>query len=254
MDKLSRTPPVSVRRQLRREVGFGCPVSGCGCPYLEYHHFDPEWSEFNHHNPDGMIALCQKHHSKAGAWTLEQCRELKRNPNTTGISGRFEWMRRELVAIVGGNYYLETPNIVVIQGVPVIWFDRDPQGYLLLGLRMLSVTGEPRAHLLENDWEVLGSPVEVESPPSGSLLRVRYENGDDLRIKFKQWGAMAEVAEAHPAIQNFQESIAFPLVTAEISMSVAGTDIRFDAKSTQIGGLHMTGNTFNRCGSGLVVD
>jgi len=30
----TRTPPVEVRRRLRRKVGFGCPIPGSGSPYL----------------------------------------------------------------------------------------------------------------------------------------------------------------------------------------------------------------------------
>lgn len=125
MSELNRRPPAAVRRQLRREVSFGCPVSGCGNPYLECHHFDPQWSEKPHHNPDGMIALCATNHAKADAWPVEHCRGLKAQPHTADVSGRFEWMRREVVAIAGGNYYHETPQIVVFRGEPLIWFERD---------------------------------------------------------------------------------------------------------------------------------
>lgn len=58
---LSRTPPIEVRRQLRKEVNFGCPVDGCGIPYLTWHHFDPPWNEKEHHDPNGMLALCANH-------------------------------------------------------------------------------------------------------------------------------------------------------------------------------------------------
>jgi hypothetical protein len=38
---LPRRPPMDVIRLLRSEVGFCCPVEGCGNPYLTWHHFDP---------------------------------------------------------------------------------------------------------------------------------------------------------------------------------------------------------------------
>lgn len=52
---MNRTPPEPVREILRKEVNFGCPIEGCGSPYLEYHHFDPPWHEREHHDPQGMI-------------------------------------------------------------------------------------------------------------------------------------------------------------------------------------------------------
>jgi hypothetical protein len=55
----SRTPPIAVRRKLRQEVGFACPVPDCGSPYLTWHHFDPPWHVTPQHEPAGMIALCK---------------------------------------------------------------------------------------------------------------------------------------------------------------------------------------------------
>jgi len=47
---LSRRPPAAVRRELRHEISFGCPASGCGNPYLQYHHFDPPWQKEHPHD------------------------------------------------------------------------------------------------------------------------------------------------------------------------------------------------------------
>lgn len=254
MQEIQRRPPTDVRRQLRREVGFGCPVGGCGNPYLEYHHFDPPWHVERHHNPSGMLALCANHHAKADALTVEQCRELKTGPQSATVRGRFEWMRREVVAIVGGNYYHETPHMVVSRGEPLIWFERDEDGYLLLNMRMLTASHERRAQLLANDWDIAGDPLDVESPPNGSYLRVRYSNGDDVRIRFKQWDSAESLGAKHPRILSLEDTISFPLVTVEIAMVVGGTGVRFDARSSEIGGLTMTGNIMSHCGAGLVID
>ena len=83
----SRKPGKEIRDLLRREVNYGCPVrfpdgSGCGCPVLTYHHFDPPWAGNFVHNPDGMIALCKLHNDLAdgGMWTDSQLRAMKRTP------------------------------------------------------------------------------------------------------------------------------------------------------------------------------
>jgi hypothetical protein len=150
---ISRTPPTSIRQELRREVGFGCPVPNpealCGNPYLYWHHFDPPFRERAHHDPAGMIALCAEHHAKAdaGAYTAEQLQEFKRGAaeNAGDVRGRFEWMRRDVLWVVGGNFYYETPTILACRGDPVVWINRDDEGYLLLNLRMLSTTTDERA-------------------------------------------------------------------------------------------------------------
>ena len=104
---MNRRPPLDIRKQLREEVGFGCPVPGYGRPYLEWHHFDPPWREKNHHNPNGMTALCREHHIQAdnGAFTKEQLLQFKRDgkANWQQVSGNFNWMRNRILAVVGGN-------------------------------------------------------------------------------------------------------------------------------------------------------
>ena len=79
---MDRRVPKDVSQILRRETNFGCPVDGCGVPYLEYHHFNPRWSEKQHHNPEGMIALCGVHHPLAdgGMFNRDQLEGMKKNP------------------------------------------------------------------------------------------------------------------------------------------------------------------------------
>lgn len=253
MENLGRKPPEAVKRKLRREVGFGCPVEGCGNPYLEYHHFDPQWSVQKHHNVEGMIALCATHHAKADAWTIEQCRELKKNPSTTQVNGRFEWMRRKIVAIIGGNYYYETPHMVVVEERPLVWFERDDRGYLLLSFRMLTTSGEPRTELLANDWNILGNPSDVESPPNGSRLRVKYDNGDEVKVLFKEWRSPSDLRQVHPRILSLGDELEFPLVTAELHMSIGGTGLIFNSKESRVSSITMTGNVISHCRAGLVI-
>jgi hypothetical protein len=97
---MNRNPKIDVVRQLRNEVGFGCPVYGCANPYLEYHHFDPPWHIENHHNPEGMIALCTQHHKQAdgGAYTNEQLHAMKNDSaHAEEVRGQFNWLRRNRI-------------------------------------------------------------------------------------------------------------------------------------------------------------
>lgn len=254
-DHLSRTPPVALRRELRREVGFGCPVQDCGNPYLEYHHFDPPWAVKEHHDPSGMIALCVEHHAKAAAWTTEQFRAMKSQPSDrAALRGRFEWMRDDVLAVVGGNLYYEVPNIFVVKGNRVIWFERDSECRLLLNLQLLTLSGQPRARLENNDWIIEGEPLEVESPPNGSSLKVRYDNGDSVSVKFREWTEVSKLAEHFPTTLGLKDYLKFPLVTVEITYAVAGTNINFDSKSTTLPGIRMTDCVIAYGTSALVFD
>lgn len=254
-DALSRTPQVDVRRLLRREVGFGCPADGCGNPYLEYHHFDPPWNVEHHHDPARMIALCATHHAKADAWSVEQVREMKASGKYRGlqVQGRLEWMREDVLAVIGGNYYYETPNMVVFRGQPLIWFQRDEERRLLLSMNMLSRSNEPRTSLVDNDWSLRGQPDDVESPPNGSRLNVKYANGDAVSIRFREWATAAALGGTYPRAVVLGDQLTFPLVTAEVSMAVGGTDFGFGPKETRFGGVTMTGNAASHCGAGLAI-
>jgi hypothetical protein len=75
---LARKPPADVRRQLRREAGFGCIV--CGFVFCHYEHIDPEFADATHHDPLRMAFLCGRCHvevtarrkSKDSVWTAKQ--------------------------------------------------------------------------------------------------------------------------------------------------------------------------------------
>ena len=240
---MNRTPPVAVLNQLRREVGFGCPVPGCGNPYLYWHHFDPPWREHEHHDPEGMIGLCSEHHAKAdaGAFTKEQLLNLKQQgaERAVKVKGGFDWMRRDLLAVVGGNFYHETPVVFQFRGDRVIWFNRDEEGYLLLNVRMLTVSQEPRMTIEVNFWLASGDPESLECPPSGRLLEVKYPNGDTLKVEFFELDSAAAASTRYPGARSEEWPVSFPLVAVEIRERVADTGIEFGPRETKLGGVVM---------------
>lgn len=282
-NRLRREPPAAVRRELAAEVGFGCPVEGCGSPYLTWHHFDPPWNERQHHEPTGMIALCREHHGKAdvGAFTAEQFRELKRvgRDRAQLLQGRFDWMRKDLLAVIGGNFYLRTPTALRVQNVPVVWFNRDEQDRLLVNLQALTTSGEPRMVMVDNFWITEGTDeAEIICPPSGRLVEAKYPNGDRLRVEFREIKTEQEFDERYPSpampetpdemkamleeagipepersSPTAQFEIAFPLTVVEITMKIAGLPIDFGPKGTTLGGSSASGNWMADCPVGMQI-
>jgi hypothetical protein len=250
---MDRTPPVEIRRILRREVGFGCPLSDCANPYLEYHHFDPPWHVEEHHEPRGMIALCAEHHRKAdgGAFTVDQLRELKR-PAVTEVVGRFDWLRNDVLAVVGGSLYYETPIIFAFKGERAIWFERDQSGLLLFNIRMVTQSGEQRLRLENNDWLVRGSPVDFESPPSGRRIYARYANGDSLKVEFRE---ITDLAAAHARYAHIPAehwlSMTLPITCVEVEEQFGGSEWGFGPTWTKLGGVRIRGAFVSHCGTGL---
>lgn len=277
----NRNIPAAVRRSLRQEVGFGCPVQGCGNPYLTYHHFDPEWHIEHHHDPPRMIALCQQHHDKAGVGTfsVEQLREMKATAQQRqgDVAGRFDWMKRDLLVIAGGNAYYENTYAIVLGDEPLLWFNRDEQRHQLLNIRMpLGPDGEERTSLVDNDWVLRGDPVDVTSRPSGDELKIVYQNGDTLSVKFRSMEEEALLTtypyasslsnERHlpdplpPWLDESRlprtEKTEFPITTVEVNLTLkspTGMSLELTPNGMWIGGrqgFHMTRCMFshNRVG------
>ena len=253
MSDLGRRPPRDVIRALRQEVGFCCPVRGCGNPYLTWHHFDPPWAVEHHHRPVGMIALCRQHADQAdhGAFTEDQLRELKRlgRERASEVRGRFNWMRQDLLAVVGGNFYYQLMTILEINDTKCIWLDRDEDGYLQLNFQMPTVTGRPRAQIEGNFWRVLPAVNEVVCPPSGRLVEVSYNNGDKFRAEF--FGIeSADALDARYRVANTRQwssNLQFPITAVEIWETAAGTSIEFGPSSSNVRGIqfkssYMQGN------------
>ncbi|UVM52220.1 MULTISPECIES: HNH endonuclease [unclassified Pseudomonas] len=253
---MDRKPKIDVRRQLRKEVGFGCPILGCGSPFLEWHHFDPPWRELNHHNPEGMIALCVEHHAQAdgGAFTVDQLKKLKKPKEGTGhVEGRFNWMRNELLMVVGGSYFVETYEAIRYQGNPLIWLSRDDEGYLLLNVAETTVDGEPRFSMEESFWTVHGNQEDVECPPSGKMLSVKYPNGDSCSVKFLELTSEEALRKQYAEAPEELFQIKTPLTAVEVTFRAKSIGLDIGPKRTIVGGNSMEGCFAIRCRTGVVI-
>jgi hypothetical protein len=256
-----RAPPTPVIRQLRQEVGFRCPVDGCGSPYLTWHHFDPAWRDEQRHRPPGMIALCVEHAAKAdgGAFTDDQLRTLKREgrAHADAAKGRFDWMRRDLLAVVGGNFYYRCPVVLQIGDRNVIWFSRDNAGSLLLNFWMPTASGQERARILENFWVVPPAVQDLECPPSGKRIHVHYANGDETRVEFFEIDSLTELIKRYPETGSIVRGAAinWPITGVELWEKAPGTQIEFGPKVTRIGGIQISGSFMSDIGgAGIHLD
>jgi hypothetical protein len=171
------------------------------------------------------------------------------------VSERFEWMRHEILVVVGGNFFFNTPIAVQYLEQPVVWYRRDERGRMLLNLRMITVSSEPRLVLEDNDWLLLGSPVDFESPPSGKRIAAHYANGDALTIEFLDLDsgeAFERRYREHGLNQNMIDLLesrgipydkgprrypfSFPIAVCEITMKVGGTRLEFTPQNISFGG------------------
>ncbi len=192
----------------------------------------------------------------AGAFSKGQLHGFKRQgaERAEELRGRFVWMRHSLLAVVGGNFYYETPIIFEFRSEPVIWFSRDEEGYLLLNIRMLTTSHEPRMEIQDNFWLSRGNPDDLESPPSGKLVSVKYSNGDALKIEFFELQSAAAARMRYAEAQLEQCSIPFPMTAVEVYNRVGGTDIEFGPRETRLPGGSVMRNCLSiRCRVGIAL-
>lgn len=188
---MDRTTPRKIQEQLRREVNFGCPVQGCGVPYLTWHHFDPPWREREHHNPEGMIALCANHASLAdgGRWTKDQLKRLKKEPYVSSdkVSEYYDYLRKDVVCMVGNVAY-NVKNVMEINDERVIGFEKDSEGYSRLNLFIRNKSGYPILVMENNSWTAFsealfdlrcslrGKELEIVSKDKETSLYIRFDD------------------------------------------------------------------------------
>jgi hypothetical protein len=227
---MNRTPPEDVRAILRREVGFLCPHPHCKCPFLEYHHFDPPWHERQHHDPEGMIALCPTHHRKADNFSKERLQKFKehqKNHPVGDLPKTLDWLEYPLVVVMGSTIFEFCPYIFAINGKPIISTHQREDG-LALHVRMLTLTREPRMQMIGNDLLNVGSPEDLYAPPNGKEIRVRYANGDEFRARFTVCKNKNEFTKQF----GITEFANYPVSVIQVYYKVAGTDIELGQKST----------------------
>lgn len=189
MKEVSRNIPADVKRILRKEVNYGCPIEFCGSPFLSYHHFSPPWHIENHHNPEGMVALCLHHHKAAdnGAYTDKQLEECKSKPFLSGndmLIGEIALKRENILFDVGGNYYLGASEIHLRKDEKLIWLEFDERGHIMINLEIKDKDGETIFSMINNDWIISTSLKDIESPPAMKMVKFS-DNEKNIRLSIE---------------------------------------------------------------------
>jgi hypothetical protein len=164
-------------------------------------------------------------------------------------------MRHSLLAVVGGDFYYETPVVFQFRGEPSVWPNRDANGYLLLNVRMLSISREPRVVIEDNFWLKCGNPSDLISPPHGRLLQVTYPNGDMLKTEFFEPESVAAANERYPEATPENWDVPCPITAVEIHKKVGGAKLEFGPRETTLPGYNVIRNSFMaRCSVGIALE
>jgi hypothetical protein len=196
----SRDPGAEIKRALRSEVNFGCPVrfpdgTGCGSPVLTYHHFDPPWAGNFVHNPDGMIALCPLHHGQAdgGMWTNDQFRKMKRFPYVDdALRVQWPWQPEALVMKVGRSLVVGNGSPIRLRGKPVMMFR--PAMIDTLNIRTIAFDSEiadsemrPWLRIEDNWFDLrLDGTTDVTFSPQHRSFMAKRNDTTYVALKFRK--------------------------------------------------------------------
>lgn len=175
---MRRDPSTKVKIILRQEINYGCPIPGCGNPFLTWHHFDPPWSVKEHHDPKGMIALCTQHHPMAdeGTFSNDQLRQFKTNPNPIEyIRGKFEWMSENCIIRLGGCYARDWCRITIVD-TPILEVSKDQNNQTTISFLLKTEQDELAAIMTEN---FLNCPTQIihdlSISASGNRIKIWFE-------------------------------------------------------------------------------
>lgn len=212
----SRTPPAEVRRILRQEVNFGCPI--CGSPFLTWHHFNPAWHVKPHHKPKGMIALCLQHHKEAdvGTYTIKQLQELKSHPylEKATLRAKFNWQREKVLLQVGSNYYISPEHILRLGNYNIISISHDSMGLKTISLDLRKENGNPILRMEANDWILLDQVDDIQCPPSANSLTLSIASeGIFLNLRFRSFSLSRLRNKIKKQCSNFIWEAICPLIS-----------------------------------------
>jgi hypothetical protein len=136
-----------------------------------------------------MIALCLIHAAQADEdrFTIEQCREMKRNPfvKNQNINEFYGYLRKNTVFHFG-NFAYNVRNILVIGNTPVIFFRKDLEEYDRLNLFIVDRNQNPLLLMNDNFWTVFQKNLlDLRCSTRGRELEVRFNDGQtNLFLRF----------------------------------------------------------------------
>lgn len=159
---LSRYIPISIKRKIRKNAGFGCVV--CGLGICQYDHVDPEFEFAKSHNPKKMTLLCGSCHDKKtrgiygknkilGAMKNPKCLEKGFSNDILDIGGK------DYKIILGGSVFTKTLSLISVDGRSLFSFLPPEKKYgqsykdvYKLNLVVASNSNFKDFEIIENEW------------------------------------------------------------------------------------------------------
>lgn len=172
---LKRYLPAHVKQIVRKRCGYGCIM--CGTAIVEYHHFDPEFSDAKEHDPEKITLLCGTCHSKAtkGILPEEQVKAADTNPwcKKNGFAKDVLFLGNGAASITMGSCVIQSYNAIVFDKRIILGFTKssDPKEPLLLNATFSDENGNVYLKIIRNEWFVGSEDFDIQT--TGKTLAIR---------------------------------------------------------------------------------
>ncbi|HNT53935.1 MAG TPA: hypothetical protein PKG95_04435 [Anaerolineaceae bacterium] len=177
---LSRDIPESVCREVRQQSGFGCVI--CAAAIIEYHHFNPPFSEAHIHSPKGITALCPSCHTKVHSGRISSAALLDAVQHPLALQIGYSHDRLEangpLTVILGGLTLIDVPIVLEVAGRILLGFSRPDASGAPVGVNALFCdnAGKPIAEIVDNQWRASSYNWDVSTVGIRTVIRGSYRD------------------------------------------------------------------------------
>jgi hypothetical protein len=182
--KLNRNIGAGNIKKLRTEVNCVCPardVKGpCSSLFLTWHHFDPLFKDCREHNPEGIIALCPTHASRAdaGEYSKQDLKYWKKNPNVKDIRDIREhvgFLHRNDLIVNLANSFLKGNRANIKCGDSYINIHKDQNGLIVFNMKINDIGNKDLFYMRDNVFQPATQDIVIECKPESINLKIKGE-------------------------------------------------------------------------------
>lgn len=174
---LDRNIPPEIKRQVRKECGFGCIV--CGNSIYQYEHILPEFKDAKSHDADKIGLLCGSCHDKVtrGFLPKDFIQKQRKSPFCLDSSvSNFEYYinpKDDIIIKLGKIKFVNTPNILVINSCNILSIlPPEKEGSPpIICTTFFDRNGEKVAWINNNEWFGDANSFDIESV--GATIKIR---------------------------------------------------------------------------------
>lgn len=176
---LERTISSEVRLKIRQKCGFGCIL--CGNVIIQYHHFNPPYSEAKEHTVEGITLLCGICHQMAhnGIYSSEFIPLADVNPfcGNRGHAKIKIFRGNTLVPVKIGTSLIHAESILMYDDKLVFGFlpPEVNNGPIRLNANFTDSNGQEILKIIDNEWLIGHDCYDVQT--TKSRMRIRDKLG-----------------------------------------------------------------------------